>query len=119
MESRQANLTMWIRADISLPSVYDELEIHDETRKGQVLTRLRRLGLKADAIKRGAVGQLAIDGSSDGLVFALKTEIVGGVAASHSFSTGFLAEMFGEVGRQRRCVPDTYWRRWSFRRGGR
>ena len=91
--ARKANLAMWTRTDIALPSVDDEFEIHGESREEQVLDRLRELGLQAGAVKRGAAGPVAINGSSDGLAFAPVSRIVDTTAAGDSFNAGFLAEM--------------------------
>ena len=91
-EARETNLAMWSRTDIALPSVDDELEIHGENGEGQVLDRLRGLGLRAGALKRGAAGPVPIDTLTGEPAFAPVDRVVDSTAAGDSFNAGFLAE---------------------------
>jgi len=92
-EAREVNLEIWARTDIGLPSADDELEIHGESGEQQILSRLRGLGLRGGALKRGAGGPVAINGSVDGVTFAPVDRIIDSTAAGDSFNAGFLAEI--------------------------
>lgn len=85
--ARAVNQTMWKVADISLPSVDDEMALFGEDEE-QVLARL---GHRKGALKRGAGGPLNL--SDHGVVDGVSPveKVVDSTAAGDSFNAGYLA----------------------------
>ncbi|PRX33949.1 2-dehydro-3-deoxygluconokinase [Meinhardsimonia xiamenensis] len=80
----------WRQTDIALPSLDDELAIFGERQEGEVLARLREFGVRSGALKRGAAGPLALDGTPAG-PFAPATRVIDSTAAGDSFNAAYLA----------------------------
>ncbi|MDU8942076.1 sugar kinase [Ovoidimarina sediminis] len=80
----------WRMADIGLPSVDDEMALFGDHNAEDVLTRLREWGVSRGALKRGAHGPVAIDGSDAG-PFATVRKVVDSTAAGDSFNAAYLA----------------------------
>lgn len=94
-DRREAQTTIgacWSATDIGLPSVDDEAAIFDDADEAAALARLRAHGLRNGALKRGAAGPLALDGSAAG-PFAPVGEVVDSTAAGDSFNAGFIAAL--------------------------
>lgn len=90
----------WVRAawrltDIALPSVDDEMALFGDTSHGAVMDRLRDWGCNFGALKRGAMGPLAIGGGAEDLHFAPAEQVVDSTSAGDSFNAGFLAAVLG------------------------
>jgi 2-dehydro-3-deoxygluconokinase len=81
----------WALTDIALPSVDDEMALFDEPDAAAVLQRLRDLGLREGALKRGAEGPVALDANVTSPTFAPAARVVDTTAAGDSFNGGFLA----------------------------
>ncbi len=80
----------WRQTDIALPSLDDEMAIFGEREEAEVLARLRSFGVRSGALKRGAAGPRALDGSEAG-PFAPAPRVVDSTAAGDSFNAGYLA----------------------------
>lgn len=80
----------WRQTDIALPSVDDEMALFGETTEAQVLDRLRSYGVDSGALKRSALGPLALSGAPAG-PFAPAERMVDSTAAGDSFNAGYLA----------------------------
>ena len=83
----------WALTDVALPSVDDEMALFDEPDEEAVLQRLRALGLRQGALKRGALGPIALDRDVALPAFAPASRIVDTTAAGDSFNGGFLAAL--------------------------
>lgn len=79
----------WRQTDIALPSVDDEMALFGDASETAVLERLARFGVRSGALKRGASGPLALDGSPSG-PYAPATRVVDSTAAGDSFNGGYL-----------------------------
>ena len=82
---------MWEVTDIALPSIDDEMDLHEETAQ-EVVSRFASRPWKACALKRGEEGPI-IPGRSEGELpeFAKAPQIVDTTAAGDSFNAGYLA----------------------------
>ncbi|TMV35974.1 sugar kinase, partial [Thioclava sp. BHET1] len=60
-EARSEIGRLWALCEIGLPSVDDEMALFGEPSEREVLFRLRQLGLRQGALKRGAAGPIALD----------------------------------------------------------
>lgn len=89
--ARSTTMEMWRRADISLPSLDDEMLLFGEDREEQVLQRLKDAGVGFGALKRGDSGPLDLSGNERAGRFPKAGRIVDTTAAGDSFNAGFLA----------------------------
>ncbi len=90
-EARRINDAMWARADIALPSVDDEMDLYGDATAEDVVTRLRALGCKQGALKRGSEGPLGLSNSTELTALPAVEKVVDSTAAGDSFNAGFLA----------------------------
>lgn len=86
-EARAANIEMWARCDIALPSLDDECAIHGDRDEASVLRRFSGLD---GALKRGAAGPLGLPVHPGG-VFHPAAVVLDTTAAGDSFNAGYLA----------------------------
>jgi len=89
--ARQAIARAWTITDIALPSVDDEMALFNDADDAAVLKRLRDLGLRHGALKRGAMGPVALDPDVEAPAFPPAAQVVDTTAAGDSFNGGFLA----------------------------
>ena len=87
--ARTAVAAAWRQTDIALPSVDDEMALFGDATEAAVLNRLAGYGLTSGALKRGAAGPLALDGSAAG-PFAPAPRVIDSTAAGDSFNGGYL-----------------------------
>lgn len=94
-ESRQHSQeiisALWMRADIALPSIDDEMDLFSET-ADQVSTRFSS-SAKAGALKRGEQGPLSL-GSEVFHDYYSAPNVVDTTAAGDSFNGGYLGALF-------------------------
>lgn len=92
-EAQSVNDAMWARADIALPSLDDEMALYGDDTPEDAVRRLRALGVRNGAMKRGAEGPLDLD-TLRGLEQPARTvTVIDSTAAGDSFNAGFLAQM--------------------------
>jgi 2-dehydro-3-deoxygluconokinase len=89
--ARRAITQAWSITDIALPSLDDEMALFDDPDEESVLQRLRGLGLREGALKRGAIGPIALDQSVTSPPFLPAAQVADTTAAGDSFNGGFLA----------------------------
>lgn len=89
--ARQVIAQAWTLTDIALPSVDDEMALFNDPDDAAVLQRLRGLGLRHGALKRGAMGPVALDPDVAADDFPPATQVVDTTAAGDSFNGAFLA----------------------------
>ena len=80
----------WRMADIGLPSVDDEMALYGDADETAVLARLNAWGVTDGALKRGAEGPVALDGTA-APACAPAPKVVDSTAAGDSFNGGYLA----------------------------
>ncbi|MFK7994519.1 MAG: sugar kinase [Granulosicoccus sp.] len=95
-ESREVALEvigeMWSFADIALPSIDDEMELHEDKSEDAVIARFLKRDWKACAIKRGVRGPISPSlGEEAHPVFKSADHVVDTTAAGDSFNGGYLA----------------------------
>lgn len=81
----------WAVTDIALPSLDDEQALFGDADAAAVAARLAAAGVRYGALKCGAAGPLALDGSLRRLPVAPVADVVDTTAAGDSFDAGFLA----------------------------
>lgn len=89
--ARRETMRVWSRCDVALPSVDDEMDLFGENDATEVVARLRAAGVRFGALKRGALGPLALDGSGQAPQVEPVTDVADTTAAGDSFNAGFLA----------------------------
>ncbi|MEM8630881.1 MAG: sugar kinase [Pseudomonadota bacterium] len=97
--AQEAIATAWRLTDVGLPSVDDEQALFGDGTEAEVLARLAGFGLRLGALKRGAMGPLALDGTPAGR-FAPAERVVDSTAAGDSFNSGYLATLLSGGGQQ-------------------
>ncbi len=80
----------WQQTDIGFPSLDDETKLSGGASEAQILEHLHRLGVTSGALKRGARGPLALDGTASG-AFPPAPRVIDSTAAGDSFNAAFLA----------------------------
>ena len=80
-------------ADIGFPSQDDEAALFGDDGTTAILTRYARAGVPPGALKRGAAGALALDGSGRHRPAQAGMRVVDTTAAGDSFDAGFLAAL--------------------------
>lgn len=85
--ARSVTQAMWARADISLPSIDDEMALFDETADA-VTARFAR-DARNGALKRGASGPLSL-GAPVEQTYPAATRVIDTTAAGDSFNGGYL-----------------------------
>lgn len=88
--ARETVEAMWQQTDIALPSVDDECALFGDSGEDAVMNRLRNLGVKSGALKRGQLGPRALDGSASPACDPVE-KVVDSTAAGDSFNAGYLA----------------------------
>lgn len=89
--ARQVIARAWTVTDVALPSVDDEMALFGDPDDAAVLRRLRGLGLRQGALKRGALGPVSLDPDVPLTTFPAATKVVDTTAAGDSFNGAFLA----------------------------
>lgn len=90
-ETARATITeAWRHADIGCPSLDDEMALFGDADAEAVIARLHGLGVTSGALKRGALGPVALDGSESG-PFEPADRVVDSTAAGDSFNGAYLA----------------------------
>jgi 2-dehydro-3-deoxygluconokinase len=89
--ARQVIAEAWALTDIALPSLDDEMALFGDADATGVLERLRNLGVRGGALKRGGLGPVALDPDVPVQSFAPASQVVDTTAAGDSFNGGFLA----------------------------
>ena len=83
----------WSVTDIALPSLDDEQALFGAATEAQVIRRLHEAGVRGGALKRGAAGPVALDGSVLTLAPQPEIPVIDTTAAGDSFNAGFLAAL--------------------------
>lgn len=92
--ARAAIETAWRQTDIGFPGLDDEMALFGDADATRVLRRLTGLGVGAGALKRGAAGPVALDGSSSPAgPFEPAACVIDTTAAGDSFNGAYLAAM--------------------------
>lgn len=90
-EARAEVMRAWGACDVALPSLDDEMALFGEDGEAAVMARLGGAGVRFGALKRGAAGPVALDGSGETLTVMPVARVVDTTAAGDSFNAGFLA----------------------------
>lgn len=89
--AQSVNRKMWEIADIALPSIDDEMNLFGDASEADVLARLKKFGVSAGALKRGAEGPLDLAGEAVAQNLSSVNKVIDSTAAGDSFNAGFLA----------------------------
>lgn len=89
--ARREVMRFWGITDIALPSVDDEMALFGDADAASVMRRLAGAGVAFGALKRGASGPVALDGSGQELGERPAARVVDTTAAGDSFNAGFIA----------------------------
>ncbi len=81
---------LWRQTDVALPSLDDEMALFGDADEASVRARILGYGVRVGALKRGAAGPIALDGSPAG-PFPAATRVVDSTAAGDSFNAAYLA----------------------------
>lgn len=81
----------WSATDIALPSLDDEEALTGMIGSEATVARFRVLGVGTGALKRGAAGPVALDGSGEALRVLRAERVTDTTAAGDSFNAGFIA----------------------------
>ena len=91
--AQAANMAMWRRADLALPSLDDEIALFGDPSVETVLERLRAAGAGFGALKRGAAGPLPLAPDLAPPAVAPAPRVVDTTAAGDSFDAGVIAAL--------------------------
>ncbi len=80
----------WRQTDIGFPGLDDEMALFGDAGEAQTLARLAGLGVRNGALKCGAAGPLALDGTRSG-GFRAAARVIDSTAAGDSFNGAYLA----------------------------
>ncbi len=89
--ARAAMAAVWALRPIALPSLDDEMALFGDADEAAARARLFSYGLREGALKRGALGPVALDPEAAAQVFAPASCVVDTTAAGDSFNGAFLA----------------------------
>ncbi len=87
--ARQMISTAWSQTDIALPGLDDEIALFGDQNQAAVIARLASQGVTTGALKRGALGPVALDGTT--LPVTPAPRVVDSTAAGDSFNAAYLA----------------------------
>jgi 2-dehydro-3-deoxygluconokinase len=91
--AQQEIAAFWSVCDVALPSLDDEIALFGDTGPDEVIARLLKTGVTRGALKRGAVGPLAIGHQTPETVFAPADRVVDTTAAGDSFNGAYIAAL--------------------------
>jgi 2-dehydro-3-deoxygluconokinase len=94
LATARAEMTRFIGlTDIGFPSQDDEAALFGDAGTGAILDRYARAGVQQGALKCGAAGAMALDGSGRRRPASSGVRVVDTTAAGDSFDAGFLAAL--------------------------
>ncbi|QGG79521.1 sugar kinase [Litorivicinus lipolyticus] len=94
-QAQTAHHQMWLRTDIALPSVDDEMALHADADETAVRQRLAQYTFRAGALKRGAEGPLDLVSGAPLADLGPSVRAIDTTAAGDSFNAGYLAALMG------------------------
>lgn len=92
-QAQAANHQMWLRTDIALPSVDDEMALHGDADETAVRQRLAQYSFRAGALKRGAEGPRDLVSGAPLADLGPSVQAIDTTAAGDSFNAGYLAAL--------------------------